>query len=719
MRTSKKTSSSESHRRSAPGQASAVTLMELSGGGGCCYDDASPQHSPPCPTETKTNLGLRMPVHTRKDPMDIPEPSDHYMCEEDDDSFLVDPELLRDRLPQPFRMIDKVLDRLLDMAWDTILKRETARMAEETKKKPPVVELSAATQLPKSTNCLACSEDGRYISMGHSQGLSVSCASSFICVATWLEDRLEITSIQMSSVGGNAYLLGTVDDMGVARVFAYHAENIHLLRVINDTEDISQRSICMTFELSKGGDYGAASISCGGALWLEVYRFPLEAWLKDLELAASHKQAENPPGVSDVKWSSVALLMKIKPPKIPAGTTLKSPFEVLQKTGCGRVFGSGRNHMISSHQWEEQDAVFRSMYRKYLSTDTDKTKEMRHCTKHFLLPCGLFPGHSEGKSQPGLPVAFCVWWSGSHNLLQYLLCRTPKDKPDVEPDMLWPNAHEILCSAVSVCTRYISLGLDAALVTVWDRLLGLPLSVVVLSAADSVFTQILFVDHRPVSAEESLLPQAVASAKVYLLVVCKSGATHVVTTGRGIESSTMQITERPKDCGGVPSVISSVPFLQGLSLVVQKDGKMLLQDVINKATVCCLIPPTSHLLAAPWDPVYVLSTKRQTLFIRGDQNLSHGDSSTGDCLSQLLICHFGESAIIEPYITTSPDSSKQQTGISYVALEEACNLYLQQRVLTANERNGATTQTWKQLQEHVVAVQQRQQRLRGAAAVSE
>lgn len=79
--------------------------------------------------------------------MDIPEPLDHYMCEEDDDSFLVDPELLRDRLPQPFRMIDKVLDRLLDMAWDTISKRETARMAEETKKKPPVVELSAATQV--------------------------------------------------------------------------------------------------------------------------------------------------------------------------------------------------------------------------------------------------------------------------------------------------------------------------------------------------------------------------------------------------------------------------------------------------------------------------------------------------------------------------------------------------------------------------------------------
>lgn len=45
---------------------------------------------------------------------------------------------------------------------------------------------------------------------------------------------------------------------------------------------------------------------------------------------------------------------------------------------------------------------------------------------------------------------------------------------DVEPvpDALWPNENEILCSAVSSCTRYIALGLDDALVTVWDRQSG-------------------------------------------------------------------------------------------------------------------------------------------------------------------------------------------------------------------------------------------------------
>ncbi|XP_071378576.1 WD repeat-containing protein 93 [Centroberyx affinis] len=642
--------------------------------------------------------------------MDIPEASDHQWSE-DDESFLMDPELLRDQLPQPFRMIDKVLDRLLDMAWDTISKRESTRVAEESKKKTPTLELCGAAQLPESTNCLAYSEDGRYISMGHSRGLSVSCASSLICVSAWLQDRLEITSIQMTCMDEKGYLLGTVDDMGVARVFAYHTESIHLLKVINDTEDINQRSICLTFELSKGGDYGAASISCNGALWLEVYRFPLEAWLKDLELAASQKQAQNPSGVVDVKWSPAAVLMKIKPPKSLAGTTVKSPLEVLQRVDCGIVFGSGQNHTISNRQWEEQEAVFRSTYRKYISTDTDETKETdespRHCTKHFLLPCGLSPGLSEAKSQPaGLPVAVCVWWSDSHNLLQYLLCRAPKDKPDVEPvpDVLWPNAHEILCSAVSSCTRYIALGLDAAVVTVWDRQLGLPLSVVLVSAADSAFTRMLFLDYRPVFAEDSLLSQALTPAKVHLLVVCKSGATHVLTTGRGAESCATQLTERPKDSGGLPTVIASVPFLQGLSLVAQKNGKMFLQDVIHKTTVCYLIPPTTRLFATPWDPVYALDIKQQTLVIRGDQNPSHSDSLTADCQSQLLILRFREAAVVEPYIVALPDSPTQQTGMSFVALEEACNLYLQQRVLSVDERNKALTQRWKQLQEHVVTV---------------
>ncbi|XP_056135266.1 WD repeat-containing protein 93 [Lampris incognitus] len=649
--------------------------------------------------------------------MDIPEPSDNDWSENEDVSSLVIPVEPRDHLPQPFRMVNKILDSLFDIAWDIVSKRETAREAEKSKKKPPTLEPSRATQLslvnqlPESPNCLACSEDGRYIGMGHSCGLSVNCVSSLICVSAWLEDSLEITSIQITSMSERAYLLGTVDDMGVARVFLYHAEIIHLLKVINKTENINQRSICTTFELSKGGHYGAATISCNGALWLEVYHLPIEAWLKELQMAVSQNQAQNQSGSVDVKWSPTAVALKINPPKIPAGTTLRSPCEVLQKTNGGHVIRSGQNHMISSHQWEEQDAVFRSTYRKYLSVNNGKTKEIdkspSHCTKHFLLPCGLSAGLSEAKPQPGIAVALCVWWSGSHNLFQYSLCRVQKDKPDAapKPDVLWPNAQEILCSAVSSCTRYIALGLDDALVTVWDRLLGLPLSAVLVSEADSTFTRMLFVDCKPVSDEESLCSQLLTAAQVHLLVTCKSGAIHILTTGRRAGSSAVQLTERPRDSGGLPTVIASVPFLQGLILVIQKNGKIFLQDVLNKTTVCYLSPPITHQLATPWDPVYTLDTKQQCLFIQGDELPSNNATMVADCQNQLFAFHFGEHPITKPYIAELPGLPSQQKGMSFATLEEACNLYLQQRVLSGDERNKAVTHTWSQLQEHTVTVQ--------------
>ena len=77
--------------------------------------------------------------------MAIPEPSEQDWGEKDSESFLTDPEELWDRLPQPYRMIDKVLDILLGTAWESILKRETARSASQ--KKHPNLMLSADTEV--------------------------------------------------------------------------------------------------------------------------------------------------------------------------------------------------------------------------------------------------------------------------------------------------------------------------------------------------------------------------------------------------------------------------------------------------------------------------------------------------------------------------------------------------------------------------------------------
>lgn len=62
--------------------------------------------------------------------------------------------------------------------------------------------------------CLACSSDGRFLSVGHSRGFSVWCAESLACVSEWLQDTVEITAIQFVTLSETAHVLCTIDDMG-------------------------------------------------------------------------------------------------------------------------------------------------------------------------------------------------------------------------------------------------------------------------------------------------------------------------------------------------------------------------------------------------------------------------------------------------------------------------------------------------------------------------
>jgi len=79
--------------------------------------------------------------------MEIPEPSEADWAEKDTESFLSDPEQLWDPLPQPYRTIDKLLQGVLDAAWDAILRRQEVRRARPTPQTHPTLTLTAHTQV--------------------------------------------------------------------------------------------------------------------------------------------------------------------------------------------------------------------------------------------------------------------------------------------------------------------------------------------------------------------------------------------------------------------------------------------------------------------------------------------------------------------------------------------------------------------------------------------
>lgn len=94
-------------------------------------------------------------------------------CSVDEDynpeDYLQDPELWRDELPQPFRMIDDVLQELLGIAWSRILEVEQQKREETAR--PPTSRLvpSCGLEVP-GMRCHVTA--GSVLVMGVSEGLA-------------------------------------------------------------------------------------------------------------------------------------------------------------------------------------------------------------------------------------------------------------------------------------------------------------------------------------------------------------------------------------------------------------------------------------------------------------------------------------------------------------------------------------------------------------------
>ncbi|XP_073692591.1 WD repeat-containing protein 93 [Garra rufa] len=628
--------------------------------------------------------------------LEIPEPSDYSSREDDEVTYFTDLQQPDNNLPESAKVINKLLNNLVDSTWEVISEQEKIKREEQAAKQIPVLSATKEMKLPGRTNSIVCSDDGLYLFLGHTHGLSVISTSTLTSVRTWQDERVELTSISCASLGNATHLLCTVDDMGIARLLVHHMENIYLVKVINETEDINQRNICAKFEVSRNGHFGAAVMTSSGSVWLEVYRFPQDVWLKELET----KQATQTPQSTEAKLSPIVLLMKIKPPEIPSGTSLKSPSEVLLKTEEGTIIGSGQNHLISSRQWENQDAAFRRMFMKYLSSSSvtppqQKAQGPSNCTCHFLLREGFHSMPGEAKAVRNIPIAVCLWWNGSHNLLQYLL-KTPKEKDsEPRPDALWPNSQEILCSAISTCTRFIVLGLEGQQVTIWDRRFGCPYANIVIPGDGAICKmKLLLQSHLPVTS----LFQGPFLPSLQLVLTCRNGTCYSVTVGRGRDTCTVALIERPAGPGSSVTVAEPVPFLKCLVLLMQRNGEVSIWETEDGAPVFTLNLPLTHVLGSLREPVCLLEPVQKKLYITGDRKtplVKVTDWKEEE--SSLFIFSFSENTLMDSYRITSSAVSEKETRGTILDLEEACNLYLQERADSWKERNRNQSFKWEQL----------------------
>ncbi|NWS16203.1 WDR93 protein, partial [Pachyramphus minor] len=445
-------------------------------------------------------------------PLAIPPPSEKdWPKADEEDFFLQDPDRKRDVLPQPFRMINKLVMQVFESAMEIVERREMLQQAQKQKVQLTKCSPTTEFQVTGRANCLAVS--GKYIFVGLSEGLAAfsTCDCKEICA--WDAVKTEICAIDASDLGNESHVLLAVDEMGLVRLFCFHKESFLLIKALNEVGDISKRSSCVEVVLSLGGYYAGVLLQgkCRNMVyntkaWLEIYRLPKDSWLREMEknpgaaagLACSERRPsctsvvhnilntlllqDSPVSANqaDPKLDLPVLLLTVKPPKPITGSRFESPLDALKEVDDDSMLGLGYNHLIKDFQWELQETIFRSTYREYLEAEGVIKEEIpRHATFHFLLPGQVLQVGPDMEVQPDVPAGIGVHWDGNHNFCLYLLNHPLKEQvdSDLKPDVVWPCAAPIACSAVSSCSRYLALAGEDATITIWDKHLGFPLSV--------------------------------------------------------------------------------------------------------------------------------------------------------------------------------------------------------------------------------------------------
>nr|XP_005483489.1 WD repeat-containing protein 93 isoform X1 [Zonotrichia albicollis] len=680
-----------------------------------------------------------MAVNSRQHPLEIPPPSaKDWPKEEEENFFLLDPDRKRDVLPQPFRMIHKLVMQVFESAVEIIEEREMLREAQKRKVQPTKCFPTAEFQVTERANCLAVS--GKYIFVGLSVGLAAFSRCDLKDVCAWDAAQKEICALHASALGNECHVLLAVDEMGLAWLFCFHRESFLLIKALNEVEDISLRSLCVEVVLSRGGDYAGILLQDSTEAWLEIYQLPKDSWLTEMEensraaeeLAGSERRSSSSPvelpvpaiqARLDIKLDPPELLLTVRPPKPITGTSFKGPLDALKEVGDGSTFGLGYNHLIKDSQWELQDAIFCSTYQEYLEAEGVTKEEMpRYATFHFLLPSRILMA-PEMEVEPDIPVGIGVHWYGNHNFCLYLLNPSLKDKAgsDLKPDLVWPCAAPIACSAVSSCSRYLALAGEDATITIWDKHLGYPLSVTAI-LEERFIRSIHFlyassaVNDETCGADPVYCGADPVCAIVQLLVLCTDSSFYLVRAPKAGKSSITLLADRPENPNLTVSAVMPVLAFPSAVLIFCWDGTVSLMNTDTSQTVYCFCTPPSHAVAPAWQPVFTVDSANSCLLLRGDEHQHVDEFFQSKATHSTIFVYDFKSYPLKEAIPKKPDLHfKPMQELQWT---ERCNIYLRDRFRFLPERQEVLLEMEKQkywdcLQERAAAMDKEREKMKG------
>ncbi|PNI42806.1 WDR93 isoform 2 [Pan troglodytes] len=641
---------------------------------------------------------IKRPIGTRKGPLELPPPTEKDWPKDDEqDHVLVDPDEELDSLPQPYRMINKLVNLLFEQSWEIIEERNALREAESSQIQPTVYPPLGEIQLNKMPNCMAVSQD--YVFIGGAKGFSIYNLYSAKQIYAWEKLKVDVTSIWATDLG-NEILIAPVDEMGIIRLFYFYKEGLYLVKAINEVDDTSKQTTCIKMEISQGGDFAAFLLQGAGDIWLDVYKLPKETWLKKLEhpqLTSNPKKKVRQPQLNtlgpisadplemdanvsfkgDIKLSLPVYIMKIKPPKPVTGTTFKSPLEVFAKIKDCYGLGSGQNHFIKDSQWEQQAEIFNASYKKYLDKEWEE-EPLSTATFYFLLPSCLFAMPTEVKGPSGMACVLGIHWTRSHNFFLYSLNRTLKDKAD--PEGVWPCAAPIAVSQLSCSSSYLVLACEDGVLTLWDLAKG-----------------------------QNMYPEGPVKSQMKCVVLCTDASLHLVEAS-GTQGPTISVlVERPvKHLDKTICAVAPVPALPGMVLIFSKNGSVCLMDVAKREIICAFAPPGAFPLEVPWKPVFAVSPDHPCFLLRGDY--SHETASTDDAGIQYSVFYFNFEAcpLLENISKNCTIPQRDLDNMAFpqaLPLEKRCERFLQKSYRKLEKNPEKEEEHWARLQRYSLSLQ--------------
>ncbi|XP_035666401.1 WD repeat-containing protein 93-like [Branchiostoma floridae] len=689
-----------------------------------------------------------MPVFIRKGGLDIPPPS-LSSRDSDEEEFLTDPEQLYDPLPQPFRMIDKVLFQLLEDVWDIVSEREEARMQDGSRVRPPLYECPVQMQEHGKTHCMAHSVDGRYIFVGLPTGLAAFDAVSQVTLAVW-EETVEVTSLKVSLVGVQMYLLSTVDDMGASRLLLFSNERFYFIKQLNEQEG----TITVKSELSTEGDYvGVALENKEKDVWLEVHRLPRDSWLRELEqaqaqalkaaYAASLDQStygEAAPETSegqvtegeegrksgagtptsevprqtpsvgqgsmlagpDIKFSPTQMVLRVRPPTELTGSSAKSAYDAYKAVDMGDVIGTGGNHVLLAEHLNQRKTVFNVVHEQQVRHLPQEEEDVsRTPTFHFLLGGQMLPAGLDNLAQAGQVNSLCVRWSGSNNLALYSLLKTGKDI-EHKPDLVWPNTCTITASAVSSDTSLVALGLVDGSLTVWDKYLGLQRCVKKLKTQASV-TYLSFLNPAVLPNKPPSHPPYDTPTSAAVMAGCSDGALFVVRCGHGEEDmEPVTILDSSSTDTERFTTVQVIPAIPQVVLCVRRNGQMLMYDVLKNHVLCEIGLPSTHYLSSPWEPCCTFGADGQMFYAKGSLLDAGEEYVPGSGSSSMFVYQLRSFPTLDSYWRRQ---SEPRPFITHVPVNKRCDALLRDRLSRQKDRIARMQERWNDLRAEIDVVQ--------------